>query len=201
MGAAALPAVLGAGSLLLGAKQASDSQKAANKAAKGANALTARQSQLFDTLSGIVQDADKSGQFDPQKQLDQLGTDTAYYSQRDTQNAAGAAATLGYHPGDTAPLQQIRSIDNSYKLQYGQMANQIRNNAFSQKIAAYRSIDPTSLNAGIQNYQNQQQVALSQQPNMANLFSSISPFLRTQPKASFSGVNSGTQDYSYLWKA
>lgn len=192
MGAAALPAVLGAGGLFLQSQANNDAKKAANKATGNQKELIKRQTMLFDTLVGLVQDADKAGQFDPQKQLDQLQTDTSYYANQDMGNSAASARALGYRPGDTAPLKSIRSIDSKYRLQYGQMANEIRRNAFADKLSAYRGIDASSLNPGIQVAGQQAQSAQSRVQNPANAFMSMMPYMMPQkPSINVGASNPG----------
>jgi hypothetical protein len=194
MGAAALPAALGVGGLLLQNDANNKARKDAKKASGKQSELIKRQTELFDTIRGIVGDYDKSGGFDPEKQIAQLGKDTEYYSSRDMGNTAGAARTLGYRPGDTGPLKQLRSIDSAYKLKYGQEANRIRTSAFADKLSAYRAIDPSSLNPGIQSYGQQAQAAQSQQGGLGGLAGVVQPFLQSQPK-----VNTGSPvDWTFL---
>lgn len=194
MGAAAIPAALGVGGLLLQNDANNKARSDAKKATGNQKELIKRQTELFDTIRGIVEGYDKSGGFDPQAQIDQLGKDTEYYAQRDIGNTAGAARTLGYRPGDTSPLKQIRTIDSSYKLQYGQAANQIRKSAFSDKLSAYRGIDPSALNPGIGVYGQQANQAQSQVGGYGNLVGAVQPFLQTKPQ-----VNTGKPvDWSFL---
>lgn len=192
MGAAALPLGLAAGSMLFQSGENKKNRDAAKKASKGQNALIGRQTELFDELAGIVRGYDQGGGFDPQKDLDQLKMDTEHYSQLDMGNAAGAARSLGYRPGDSEPLTRIRSIDSGYKLKYAQAANEIRRSAFDRKIGAYRAIDPTALNPGIQSYGNQAMQARGQMTNPANLFASIGPYLQqNQAQAPQTGAQMG----------
>ena len=188
MGAAALPIGLAAGSMLFQSSENSKNRKAASKASGKRSDLVRRQTELFDYISNMVKGHDKAGGFDPTRQLEQLQTDTQHYAGLDMGNAAGAARALGYRPGDSEPLARIRTIDSGYKLRYGQLANQIRESAFGDKLSAYRAIDPTSLNPGIQTYGNQAAQAQGRMQNPANLFASIGPYLNqnrggaTQPQ-------------------
>lgn len=181
MGAAAvLPAVLGAGGLLLQNQANNDAKKAASKATGNQKELIKRQTELFDRIQGMVSEYDASGGFDPQKQLDQLATDTAAYAEKDMGNSAAAARTLGYRRGDSEPIKRIQTIDSNYKLQYGQLANQIRGKAFGDKIAAYQGINPSSLNTGIQTYGQQSQMYQGQQRPLSGLVGGIMPYLQPQ---------------------
>jgi hypothetical protein len=166
------------GGMLFQGMENDKNRKSANKAQKGQNALIGRQTELFDYLSNMVKGHDQAGGFDPAKQLEQLATDTKYYSELDMGNAAGAARTLGYRPGDSEPIKRIQSIDSGYKLRYGQLSNQIRESAFGDKINAYRAVDPTALNGGIQAYGNQAQMYQGRMQNPANMFASIGPYLQ-----------------------
>jgi hypothetical protein len=185
---------LGAGGLFMQSQANNDAKKAASKATGNQKELIKRQTELFDKLAGIVSGHDAAGGFDPQKQLDQLGKDTEYYSQRDMGNTAGTARSLGYRPGDTGPLKQIRSIDSAYKLKYGQEANRIRTSAFTDKLSAYRAIDPSALNPGIQSYANMANQANSQQGGFGQLAGTIQPFLQTQKPQ----VNTGKTNWDFL---
>lgn len=186
--AAAVPAVLGLGGLLMQNEANRKSQKSQDKLTGKQSDLIKRQTMLFDSLRDIVMNADKAGQFDPTSRLNQLQSDTEYYAGRDIGNTAGAARTLGYRPGDTAPLKQIRSIDSAYKLNYAQEAAKIRQSAFTDKLSAFRSIDPSALNPGIQTYGQQAQIAGSQQQPLSGLVGAIQPFLGAQKGPS---VNTG----------
>jgi hypothetical protein len=186
--AAAVPAVLGLGGLLMQNESNRKAQKSQDKLTGKQSDLIKRQTMLFDSLRDIVMGADKAGQFDPTRRLEQLQADTEYYAGRDIGNTAGAARTLGYRPGDTAPLKQIRSIDSAYKLNYAQEAAKIRQSAFTDKLSAFRSIDPSALNPGIQTYGQQAQVAGSQQQPLSGLVGAIQPFLGSQKGPS---VNTG----------
>ncbi len=179
---------IGLGGLLLQNSANKDAKKSQDKATGNQKELIKRQTQLFDRIQGMVSDYDASGGFDPQRQLDQLATDTAAYSERDMGNSAAASRTLGYRRGDSEPLTRLRTIDSNYKLQYGQMANQIRSKAFGDKISAYQGLNPSSLNTGIGVYGQQAQMYQGQQQPLGGLVSSIQPFLQGKPK-----VNTGVQ--------
>lgn len=173
--AAIVPAVLGAGGLLLQSKAQSDAKKAQEKSQKSANALTQRQAALFDDLRALYQTGVDSGQFNPESLLKQLGTDTEYYQGLSNSNNTAAARALGYRPGDSVPVQKIQATNNQYRLQYGQLANQIRQNAFANQFNTLNSIQSGVLNPGIQYHAGMaQQAGASQQGyNPANAFASI----------------------------
>lgn len=192
---------LGAGGLFLQNQANNDAKKAAKKATGNQKELIKRQTELFDKIAGIVSSHDSAGGFDPQAQIDQLGLDTAHYSSRDMGNSAAASRVLGYRPGDSEPIKRIQSIDSNYKLQYGQMANQIRRNAFADKISAYRGIDPSSLNPGIQTYGQQAQGYQGQMQPLSGLVGSMMPFMMPQQKASVATNNaSGSFSKPWLWQ-
>lgn len=182
---------IGAGGLFMQNQANQDAKSAAKKATGNQKEIIKRQTELFDKLAGIVSGADAAGQFDPQKKLDQLGKDTEYYASRDMGNAAGAARSLGYRPGDTAPLKSLRSIDSSYKLKYGQEAERIRSSAFTDKLSAYRAIDPSSLNPALGAYGNMAQQHQGQVQPLSPLVSAMQPYLQ-RPQ-----VNTGYIDPRY----
>lgn len=191
----ALPIALGGASLLSGLAGNKSAQKSANKSASAASGLVNRQSALFDSLMKIVQGADASGQFSPDKRLAQLKDDTARYESTDSGNTAGAARIAGFKPGDSELTNALSGVHQKYAYQYNALANDIRDKAFSNKLGAYESINPASLNAGIGFYQQQQQNALGQEQNPSAL---IAPFAasmsQTQRKrpVGFAGVNPNT---------
>ena len=93
------------------------------------NGLIANNTALVGGLDSAYDTAAQQGAWDPNVQLDQLKTDTAYQTGINTGNAAAAARTLGYRPGDSVPIQQQQAIDNQSQLQYADMANRIRTGA------------------------------------------------------------------------
>lgn len=186
---------LAGASLISGITGGKSAKKKADRAAGKQSELIKMQVELFKRLKGIVEGYDAEGGFDPKMQLEQLQRDTEHYSQRDMSNAAGSARILGYRPGDSAPLKRIRSIDSKYKLGYAQAANQIRESAFGDRLSAYRAIDPTMLNNGIQTYGQQ---ANAPQPNMGNMFGSIMPFLGgggSSPNVNLGNMNWGAMRF------
>jgi hypothetical protein len=96
-------------------------------------------SDLYNTTYGVTQAADRSGLFDPNQQLALLDRDTAHATQIQSGNAAAAARTLGYRPGDSSPLLQQRAISDSATLEHARLANQIRQNAGQARLSAYNS--------------------------------------------------------------
>lgn len=157
-------------------------QSNAYSAAQGG--LIKRQSKLFDTINGIVKTADQNGQFDPTKQINLASADMARAEGADTLNAAGAARVLGYQPGDSEPQRQEEAIGAKAQVGFAALANSIRQNAFGQRLSAYNSINPGSLNQGIQSYG---QMAQASQPNMGGFFQSLAPYLAPKPPAPYYG--------------
>lgn len=140
-------------------------QKSANRAQAKAAELTDRQTRLFDTLMGIVENADKSGEFNPDERLRQLGVDF----QTGQEQTAGAARIAGYRPGDSP----VRDELTSRTLDFAKMRGDIRRSALLDKIGAYRGIDSSTLNPGIQQANNQQQMALGQMQDPSGLLSGL----------------------------
>lgn len=140
-------------------------QSAANKASAKANQLTDRQVKLFDTLMGLVQDADGRGAFSPDERLKQLGMDF----KTGQEATAGAARIAGYKPGDSP----VRDELTSRTMDYSKMAGDIRRSALFDKIGAYKGIDPSQLNPAIGQYNNQQQMALSRMQDPSGILSGL----------------------------
>ena len=139
--------------------------------------LVSRQSSLFDTLTNLANTENAQGAFDPSRQLQTLQAQTDHDSQIATGNAAGAAATMGYRAGDSAPLQQINSLNNEYKLGEQQLGNQIIDQKLAEKNAAYSL--PTQINLSGAYGALGQNAALnaSQITSPAGLVGSVMPFL------------------------
>lgn len=177
---------LGIGGLLLQNSANNDAKKAQKKAQGSEKEIRQRQIQLFDEMLAKI----KGHDFSAGTQLDQLKADTDYYSQRDTSNSASAARSLGYKPGDTAPLKSIRSIDSKYKLNYAQQANQIRRNAFSEELGAYGMLGGgSSLNSAAAGFNNQANQAGAQVQPLTGMVGSMQSFLQPKAKVNTGGIN------------
>lgn len=145
--------------------------------------LAEREQFLGDSLLQNWQDVSRQGAFDPNAQLDALKADTAYQTGINTKNAAGASRILGYRPGDSVPIQQQNEINNKSALQYADLSNQIRNNAFQSRLSSYGQ---AALGAGslygqganiygnVAGLKNQ---AAQQQSPFASLLGAVTPFM------------------------
>jgi hypothetical protein len=133
------------------------SQSSANAAqesdARKAQALQlseiAQQRAYEEKMMGIAETADQSGEFNPDTQLSNLQHQTDLDRGNALSSEAGAARALGYKPGDTAPLDQMNATRAGLELQQKEMANQIDQQQFARKEAAYGAANPSGLNAGI----------------------------------------------------
>ena len=177
----ALPFVLGAASIYNNAQQNEMAGRRADNAQKGQDALIGRQTDLFDRLFSMVQDADAGGAFDPTKTLQQMDKDTAQYEARDSGNLAGALRTAGYRPGDSEIGNRLDSVKLKYREERERMGEEIRTGALRNKLAAYAGINPSGLNQGIAvmgqreaNYRNQVQ-------SPGGILQGLSPYLAGQP--------------------
>lgn len=147
-----------------------------------------RQTGLFDTLKGIVGNADAKGQFDPGTFLSLLRDDSALNERLDLGNAAGAMRIMGMRPGDSEFNTRSDAIRNKYDLQYRQQDAQIRQGLFNQKLGAYEGLasvlqgaggNANGANAALQGqYNAMAQQAYSQMQNPAGLLASILPYLQ-----------------------
>lgn len=175
---------------LAGNIYASDkASSAASKASKNQDALTARQTALFDKIYGLVSDADKSGEFNPEKRISQVQGDLTKQQGIATANTGATLKGMGYKPGDGTIADQVGGVNAKYSDEFARLTNEIRNDAFNRKLSAYRSVDPTALNPAIQTASNQanyyQQKADSvDYSGVVSLISQIPNMKKTQPEYS-----------------
>jgi len=198
MGAEVLiPAAVGALGIY-SQSQANDSANSlAKKNQKSQDALIQRQVDQYDLLKAIVQAADKGGAFDPTSKIKQMQSDVSGQSKKDMQNQAGAYATMGYKPGDTPPIDALSATAAKYQNLYASKANEIRDTALWNKISAYKSLDSSSLNAGIQTYGQNATNAQSQVKSLTPTLTSLAPYLNFPKKTKFD-LGSTTGD-EMLW--
>jgi len=152
--------------------------------------LIDRQTKLFDTLFGAASDADKSGAFDPEKQIDLLNRTTAKYESRDLGNLGGALSIAGYKPGDSEVGVRMDAVKGKYQLERENQESQIRRQSLFDRFNAYNSANGGMLNAGIGTAGQNADRAYSRMQNPANLFQSIIPFLEMKKKKQ-SGFKTG----------
>lgn len=171
-------ALLGLGGFLSGNAENARERKKAEKAQKQQDEMLRRQQELQDMFLGFARGADKAGQFDPSMRLAQLDDDTARYEARDSGNLAGALRVAGYKAGDSEIGTRLDSVKVKYRGQREQMADQIRQQAFGQKMAAYGAANPGDLNPSIQVYGQRAQDARGRIGNPAGLLGAIMPFLQ-----------------------
>ncbi len=143
---------------------------------KSQKALIQKTTSLGDTGLDYFNQADRQGAWDPNVQLDQLARDNAYATKLQSNNAAAAARTLGYRPGDSEPLVTQRAISEGARNQYDQMANRIRSNALQGRLGAYGNaagLAASLYGQGVSAYQNQIQQGLAQQAQSNGLFGTL----------------------------
>lgn len=195
MGAATVPLVTAGASLFAGMDANKKAKASADKASGRQKELIKRQTQLFDTIRGIVEGYDQSGGFDPSRMVQNRVEQGAAQEQLSTSNMAGALSVLGYKPGDTVASEQVRRVSRNIRDATIRDTENIKRQAFADKIGAYRAIDPSQLNPGIQVYGQQANQAMSQMQNPAGFFQAAMPFLQGNPfkvgggNAQFSGTN------------
>lgn len=173
---------MGGASLIQGAMANDAASRAANKQYGLQKGLVDRQTQGWDLLRQAIQGAEQGGFFDPSKRLAQQNAILDNAQSLDLGNQAGAARTLGYRPGDTAPLDSMRATSQSYNLQKQAADQSIIDNTFNSKLAAYGALNggSQSLNAGIQAAGQQQQLALSRMQNPSGFLGALMPYLMQQ---------------------
>jgi hypothetical protein len=186
----ALGAIGAIGGLLNGKKQAD----AASAAARSANRLTARQVALFNKMLGMVEQADRSGQFDPEARIAQLERDTARYEAQDLGNLAGAMRVAGYKALDSETGKRLDAVKMQYRADREARDNAIRQSAFAEKLAAYGAINPGQLNGAIAQANRSQELALAQAQasNPAGFLSALMPYLQNSGSGSAAPVSGGS---------
>lgn len=174
MGASvAIPAVLGAVGLYQNEQARKDQKKAMNRSKKAED----RSRDVFEMLMGIVQDADKGGQFDPEKYIAQLETDDQRNQKTELDNIGGAARIMGYKPGDSVPQQTLSYAVERRKKSLDTLKTDLRRQTFLDKLNAYGSVNPGYLNPQIQGGYNAAAAAGSRIQNPANFLGSVMPYL------------------------
>ena len=149
--------------------------------------LIDRQTKLFDTMYSSAQTADRAGQFDPTQRINDAEASLNRNNDINMGNIAASARTMGYRPGDSAPLQDINAQNTDYKLAMATTADNIRRQAFQDKQAAYGAAGGVNLNGAMNATYQQQQLALGQRQSPFNFLSSIQPFLNQGQRSSSSG--------------
>jgi hypothetical protein len=177
MGIDPITAGLGLGGLLMQNEQNRKSNNAQKDARKGQDALMQRQIDLFDMLQRVVTDADKGGQFDPERQIAQLDKDVAKNQGRDMGNLGAGMSAAGYRPGDSEIGTRMDSVGLKYRDYRNRTANDIRTNSFLRKLQAYQGIGGQQLNPALSVYGQREHDAMGSMGNPSNFFSSIMPFL------------------------
>ena len=184
-----LGAVLGGLGAVGGFFAGQDSNRAAQMQAEHAQAqqqqLIDRQTKLFDTMYSGAQTADRAGQFDPTQRINDAEASLNRNNDINMGNIAASARTMGYRPGDSAPLQDINAQNTDYKLAMATTADNIRRQAFQDKQAAYGAAGGVNLNGAMNATGQQQQLALGQRQSPFNFLSSIQPFLAQQQRPTF----------------
>jgi hypothetical protein len=184
MGAAAVPLAAAGITGLVGMDANKKAAKSADKSRKDQKALTQRQVDLFDTIRSIVEGADLGGQFDPERRIQDMERDVMRTSNTEQNNLAGALKVLGYKQGDSEIGKRVDSVNTKYRQYIGEQRGRIRQEAFADRLGAYRAINPESLNPGISTAGQQQQIAMSQMQNPGGFFGSVAQIMADPKYAS-----------------
>lgn len=155
-----------------------------------------RQTGLFDLIQGIVQQADKDGQFDPDRMLAQLDKDVAQSKGRDMGALGAGLSAAGYKPGDSEVGTRMDDIALKYQDYRDRQATDIRQNSFLQKLNAYQGIGGQQLNPALSVYGQRAGDAQQNVQNPMGFFQSIMPFLQggNRPQQSGTGFQMPQQD-------
>lgn len=138
----------------------------------------ARKNELFDLLKGIVTGADAAGEFNPNTRIQMMNESSLAREGKVQEASAGASRILGYRPGDSVPISNMRGTSENFELNRRDQENQIRNEAFARRLGAYGSLNAPS--EGIAVGQNLYNAGESQRSDLTGLFQSIMPFLNQQ---------------------
>lgn len=136
-----------------------------------------RMARLFDTAFGQAQGLVASGAFDPERLIRGLEAESRRAESKHLGNIAGAARTMGYRPGDTTPLTQLRAAYRQHqefrdKLRYTTPADMA-----ARQIGLFASVPYGGLSAANQAAQQLQHMNLSQMTNPLSFFAALMPYL------------------------
>lgn len=143
---------------------------------------------LYNQGYGALQEAERSGLYDPNAQLDLYRKNYEYASGVQSKNNAAARRIQGYRPGDSEPGVQANALNTAGQLAYAQGAQAISNQAAQNRLNAYNQW--TGMGSGLLGQQigavdgDLQSAYLQQQQSnglFANLLGTAMPYL--------SGVN------------
>lgn len=144
-----------AGASMIGGKNANNkARKEADAAGRTSQALEQRMTKLWDIMFARAQQAEAGGEFDPEKRIAALETDTARYESKDLGNLSGAMRTFGYKKGDSEVGNRLDAVKTKYRSYLDSMRNEIRNNAWFDQQRAYQSVG--DLSGPMQNANNRQ---------------------------------------------
>lgn len=187
-----LPGLLLGGLGLLGQSQSNNAQEdIARQQLAQQNALISRQTQLFDALRQIAEQADQQGAFDPNRRLQLLQNQVDYDRNNALNSEAGAARALGYRPGDTAPLDSMNATRGSFDLQLRNLANQVINQSLANKIAAYSAANPSSLNAAMGALGENSRFAIGREIPLGGMLGALAPYLGNSPTSANPAPSTG----------
>jgi hypothetical protein len=178
--AQAIPLVLAGGQAYLSNQQNEMADRRQKEAMKGQDALIGMQTDLFKVIKEAVTTAEKMGQFDPERQIAQLDKDVSKNQGRDMGNLGAGMNAAGYRPGDSEIGTRMDAVNLKYRDFRDRTANDIRNNAFTQKLQAYQAIGGQQLNPGIGVMGQRAEMAGQQRGNPGAFWQSLMPFLGQQ---------------------
>jgi hypothetical protein len=177
---AALPALTGLAGLFMQGQQNSAAQSAANQAAAEQNAIVKRQSDAMDAIMGRYNQNKQAGYYDANTQWQPYKALIEHQNTVGMNNAAGAAKTLGYRPGDTAPIDQINQLGTEGALKeataqqgFTQALHQQEGQDLGQVTQAGAAMSPDMYGLGMQ-----QSNYLHQMVDPAGMLEKLTPYLQ-----------------------
>jgi len=201
--AAAIPAVIGAFQQQDANRRA---QNDANEARRNQKALMDEQLAAYKKRVKLYQDLVGMGHFDAAKSILNYDGNAAAQENQALGNQSAAAATLGYKPGDSVPIQQLRDTSAGFARQAANDKFQIRQNVAQNQMNALAATNPQSLSGTADQYGQMAQTSMSQQQSLAPYVQSIlmNPQMQMRGRATATTSNPvgvidpSLQDYTNL---
>jgi len=169
---------LGAVSMIQGKKANNAARREAGEANRMSRAMEQRVTKLWDTLFQRAEQAEKSGEFDPERRIAAVEKDTARYEGRDMGNLAGALRTAGYKPGDSEIGTRLDAVKTKYRSFLDNLRNDIRDKSWWDQQNAYASANPGMLGGAMGSAQNREAMARSRIQDPSQMLMGLMPFMQ-----------------------
>lgn len=170
-----------AGGLALQAFQNNQANNSANSARRSASRLSRevmdyqrpnldKMTGLADYMQKTVFNAIDSGFFDPELRIKQLEKDTMRYEKNALGQLGAAAATMGYKPGDTQPIERMRNLTLDTRNQLNTQREAIRQSSLFDMLNALNGTNPGLYGSAAGIYGQAGNAAVNQQMGIANMY-------------------------------